>query len=173
MSKIVDILQKEKAFNDSGDNHEELMELFNSPYYQKTHDWFDKSKTLSLSDRVITGFSQKKQLDEFNISFKINMSTYKDRQCLGNVENNEFKIKSSESLRDMNKRYILNFLIDEDNKEIAFLYLDNNNRSTVKGFKYTQIEFIKGEALIHEKKNKLKIWIRLTYTLFILKIGLE
>lgn len=157
MSKIVDILKKEKAFNDSGDNHEELMELFNNPYYQKIHDWFDNNRDLSLHDQIISSLSQKKQLNEFNISFKINMSIYKDRQCLGNIENNEFKIKSSESFRDMNKRYILNFLIDEDNKEIAFLYLDNNNRSTVKGFKYTQIELIKGEELIHEKKNKLKI----------------
>jgi hypothetical protein len=157
MSKIVDILKKEKAFNDSGDNHEELMELFNSPYYQKTHDWFDRDKNLSLSDRVIGSFSQKKELNEYNISFKINMSIYNGREPIGDSDNNEFKIKSSESLRDLNKRYILNFLIDEENKEIAFLFLDNTNHRAVKGFKYSEIEFIKGTEIIHEKKNKLKM----------------
>lgn len=164
MNNIVKMLNQEKLLNellnstDCPDNiDEQFQALFNHSYYRETSHWFEKNKINTLHDGHIVGFSQKKALNDYNISFKIDSITmYDDKEEIGFITNSQFKINSSESLRCINNKWILNFLIDEQNKQIAFLYLDNNQKK-VTSISYNHLDFVRGEEHLYEKTNKLKM----------------
>lgn len=160
MTKIITLLNKEKELNDllnskdCPDNiDQQLTELFKKSFYEDTYQWFEKNKIFTLHDSVIVDFSQKKNINSYNISFKVDsLPIYTDREEIGYITNSQFKIISSQSLRDISNRVILNFLIDEPNHEIAFLFLDNNQSKTI-SVPYSHIEFIRGKEHFYENKN--------------------
>jgi hypothetical protein len=166
MSKLVELLTKEKDLNNllnspkcPSDIDEQFKELFNNQYYKNTSKYFEKNKVFTLHDGYVKDFSQKRKLNDFDISFKVDsMPIYNNGEQTGYVSNSEFKISSSQSLRDINDKCILNFLIDENKKEVSFLFLENNRRKVI-GIEYKDIEFVKGKEVYYEnqKSNKPKM----------------
>lgn len=170
MKNIKSILDKEKKLNDlCGFNakqqdydmiNAEFEKLFKNEFYKKTHMWLDKDIELSLSDSYTYGFSQKKEANIYNISFVIDYITIYDENnvAVGYIKDSVFNIKSKDSLRDFSNKIILNFLIDEENKEIAFLYLKKGRRETI-SIKYDNVSFKKGIKFYYKnnenKKNKI------------------
>lgn len=160
MTTIITLLNKEKELNDllnskdcPNNIDQQLTELFKESFYEDTYQWFEKNKIFTLHDSVIVDFSQKKNINSYNISFKVDsLPIYSDREEIGYITNSQFKITSSQSLRDISNRIILNFLIDEPNHEIAFLFLDNNQRKTI-SVPYSHIEFIRGKEHFYGNKN--------------------
>lgn len=151
-SNIVKLLNTEKELNrllnskKCPDNIDaQFHKLFENPYYAKTHQWLNKDQTISLHDGNVRAFSERKKVNGYEISFKIdNVSIYEDKQEVGYLHNSQFKILSNQSLRTINSRRILNFLIDEDKKEIAFIF-DDNGYKKITSLNYSDIEFIKGQ----------------------------
>lgn len=164
MSNLTALLNKEKnlhhllnSSNCPEDIDEQFKELFENQHYKSTNTFFEKNKVSTMHDGFIKDFSQKKKLNYFNISFKIDsMPIYSETEQIGYVTNSEFKISSHESLRNISNKCILSFLIDEENKEMAFFFLDNNQRKVI-GMKYYDVEFIKGQEILYQKSNKLKM----------------
>lgn len=152
---IKEILNIEKDLNNllnlqdcPADITEQFNVLFNNKYYKKSYDWLDKNKTIPLHDSFVVNLSQKKEINEYNISFDLDyVSIYSGEEKIGYMKKSKFKIKSKESLRELNKKCILNFLIDEENKEIAFLYLNKTKRKVI-SIKYSKVEFVKGKEII-------------------------
>lgn len=163
MTTLVQLLNKEKDLNNllnspkcPSDIDEQFKELFNEPSYKNTNTFFEKNKVSTMHDGYVKDFSQKRKLNDFDISFKIDsMPIYIDGKQTGYVYNSEMKVSSNESLRDINNKCILNFLIDEENKELAFLFLENNHRKVI-GVKYNNIEFTKGQEFLYEQKKSSK-----------------
>jgi hypothetical protein len=151
-SNLVKLLNTEKELNrllnskkcpDNIDS--QFHELFENPYYAKTHQWLDKDQTISLHDGNVRNFSERKKFNGYEISFKIdNASIYEDKQEISYLSNSKFTILSKQSLRMINNRRILNFLIDEDKKEVAFIF-DDNGYKKITSLNYSDIEFIKGQ----------------------------
>lgn len=52
------------------------------------------------------------------------MNIYSDFQEIGYTKDNKFDIVRYDSLRALNNKIILNFLIDEQNKNVSFLFLE-------------------------------------------------
>lgn len=83
-SNIVKLLNTEKELNrllnskKCPDNIDSWFhELFENPYYAKTHQWLDKDQTISLHDGNVINFSERKKVNGYEISFKIdNASIY-------------------------------------------------------------------------------------------------
>lgn len=148
-SNIVKLLSTEKELNrllnskKCPDNIDaQFHKLFENPYYAETHQWLDKDQTISLHDGNVRNFSERKKVNGYEISFKIdNVSIYEDKQEVEYLHNSQFKISSKQSLRAINGRRILNFLIDEDKKEIAFIFEDSGYKK-ITSLTYNDIEFI-------------------------------
>lgn len=163
---ILSVLKKEKELNDllndencPEDINEQFDVLFSNDCYVKTNEWFSKNNIFTLHDSFILNFSQKKQINEYQISFNIDsMPIYKDSENIGYTSNSKFKITSKDSLRELNNKCILSFLIDEEKKEIAFSILNNWKRHVVL-FSFSEIAFEKGKDVFYsnEKKNKFSI----------------
>lgn len=166
MSNLIALLNKEKSLhkllnspNCPSDIDEQFKELFKNQFYKDTNIFFEKNKVSTMHDGFVKELSQKKKVNEFSISFKIDsMPIYSDKEQIGYITNSQFKLSSNESLRDINNKCILNFLIDEENKEMAFYFIDNNQGKVI-GIKYNKIEFIKGTEILYgnPKSNKMKM----------------
>jgi hypothetical protein len=158
MNTLITILEEEKELNDllshsncPKDIHEKFVKLFQKQEYQNTQKFLDKNEVLSLHDCYIVHFSQKKKLNDYQIVMELeSISIYSKDQQIGYFKNSRLEIQSKESLRDVQGRCILNFLIDESNKEIAFLYLNNNKRKVL-GIQYENISLIKGEKILYNE----------------------
>lgn len=164
MSVIYQTLNKEKELNNllGNDNlpcdlKDQFNNLFNSEIYQKTATWLnkDKDKKVYLHDTLVLDYSQKKHFNTYNISFKLTAHIYEQDQNVGVIKGCEFKITTLECLRAITSSDIANFLIDEQNKEIGFLFLKNNKRQVIK-INYEKIEFLRGQEFLFSKK-RLKI----------------
>jgi hypothetical protein len=164
MSKLVELLNKEKDLSVllnspkcPSNIDDQFKELFNDKYYENTSNFYQKNGVSTLHDSYVKDLSQRKKLNSFDISFKIDsMPIYSENEQIGYVSNSELKISSSDSLRDISNKCILSFLIDEENKELAFLFLENNQRKVI-GIKYNDIELIKGQDILYQKSNKLRM----------------
>lgn len=155
MKSIKLVLDKEKELNnrcgvktkkeDYKIINNEFEKLFNNEYYKNTSLWLDENRSLSLHDSRSYNFSQKRIANMYNISFVLDYITIYDENSkgIGYITNSIFLIKSKDSLRDFSNKTIMNFLIDEKNKEVAFLYLKNNKRETI-SISYEDISFNKG-----------------------------
>jgi predicted DNA binding CopG/RHH family protein len=155
MKSIKLVLDKEKELNNrcgvktKKEDYEiinnEFEKLFNNEYYKNTSLWLDENRSLSLHDSRSYNFSQKRIANMYNISFVLDYITIYDENSkgIGYITNSIFLIKSKDSLRDFSNKTIMNFLIDEKNKEVAFLYLKNNKRETI-SISYEDISFNKG-----------------------------
>lgn len=167
MQKIKEILEKEKLLNEilnnkncPNDINEKFNDLFSNKYYENTRKWLDSNIDLSLHDSIITELSQKRDDNQFNIKFKLDsISLYNDTEQIGYIANSEFKVKSKQSLRDLNNKWILNFLIDETNKEIAFLYLTGNKKEII-SIQYNEIAFQKGKEILYSPKKSPNLKIK-------------
>lgn len=165
MNNLSKILEEEKELNNllsnsncPNDINERFVKLFQKQEYKNTQKFLDKSETLSIHDCYIVNFSQKKKLNYYQIIMGLEtINIYSKNQEIGYFKNSRLEIQSKESLRDIQGRCILNILIDEENKEIAFLYLNKNKRKVL-GIKYENIELIKGEKFLYNEKiqNNIK-----------------
>jgi hypothetical protein len=164
MNTLIKLLEKEKELNYSlnsknfiKDIHQKFIELFNHQAYQNTAKFLDAKKEMSLHDSYIQNFSQKKKINGYHILFTVEPITiYEEKQEVGYIQNSVFEIITSESLRSIQNRCIMNFLIDENKKQLAFLVLEGNHKKVI-GIDYEKIFFKKGEEIFYEKKvNKIK-----------------
>lgn len=138
-SNIFEILKKEKELNKLLNSKscpvsidDDFNELFGNRYYLKTSQWLDPIQHISLHDSKVKLYSERKNVHGYDISFKLdNVTVQSTTGDFDTINNNYIKISSKESLRMINNRYILSFLIDEENKEIAFMVEDKGDKKIV------------------------------------------
>lgn len=156
---ILDTLLREKYLNEAlnkkdwPDNINQLFEdLFGSKVYEESSKWLCPNAVISLHDSHISNFSQRKKINNYHTNFTIDYaSLYDNKLSIGYLKNCKFSIVSKESLRPISNRCLLNFLIDEQKHEIAFMYLDNGFRRIL-SVSYTDIAFEKGQETLFEQK---------------------
>jgi len=147
-SNIVELLKKEKELNKLLNSKlcpvsigDDFKQLFGNRYYLKTRQWLDAVKKISLHDSKVKLYSERRNVHGYDISFKLdNVTVQSTTGELDTVDNNYIKISSKESLRMVNNRYILSFLIDEEKQEIAFMFEDKGLKKIV-SLHYISIEF--------------------------------
>lgn len=80
------------------------------------------------------------------------MNIYSDFEEIGYTKDSKFDIVSYDSLRALNNKTILNFLIDEQNKNVSFLFLEKNKPNVVNA-KYEKITFTKGQENFYNNRG--------------------
>lgn len=164
MSIITELLKKEYDLNEllnskprPDDIREQFKALFTNTYYKNTQ----KFLCTTLFNGVVNNFVQQGDNTSFTIDCVILFKEIGDYQFdeIGTLENSGLCINGVNPFPNIDNKEIRHILIDEDNKEIAFIlysFDENNNKINIEhiSYNYTDISFIKGQEKLYEEDKK-------------------
>ena len=107
------------------DINEQFTALFNDPLMLNSTAWFNnifKCETAGMHDEVIVSFSQKKQINDYRVSFYVNFRLDGEFYGTEYFKNAHFSIVTKDDMRAISNKTILDCRIDPENKQISFYY---------------------------------------------------
>jgi hypothetical protein len=93
----------------------------------------------SLHDSRVFDLSSRKLINEYFIQFRVNAFRYEDTHEVG-YQRMLFTVESTQNMREINKRELFDFVVDEVGKKMLFMYWGHKRmRSIIVPFTFLHV----------------------------------